>query len=84
MLSPFPKRQILDSSTLTELADGNFEFDENGEKFPERVENSVGNGEIARYEIMSNFSFSQRVFKRLLQRTRKNMHLFGKVSKCLL
>ena len=47
---PFPKRQILDSSKLKEFADDNFEFDENGRKFSERLENTVGKGEIARYE----------------------------------
>ena len=28
----------------------NLKFDENGEKFSERIENTVGKGEIARYE----------------------------------
>ena len=35
---------------LKEFEDDNFEFDGNGEKFSERVENAVGKGEIARYE----------------------------------
>ena len=48
--SPFPKRQILDSSKLKELADDNFKFDENGRKFFKWVENTVGKGEIACYE----------------------------------
>ena len=47
---PFPKRQILDSFKLNEFADDNFKFDENGRKFFKRVENTVGKGEIARYE----------------------------------
>ena len=47
---PFPKRQILDSSKLKELADDNFKIDENGRKFSKRIENTVGKGEIARYE----------------------------------
>ena len=47
---PFPKRQILDSSKLKEFADDNFKFDENDRKFSKRVENTVGKGEIARYE----------------------------------
>ena len=47
---PFPKRQILDSSELKEFVDNNFEFDENGRKFSERLENTVGKGEIPRYE----------------------------------
>ena len=44
------KWQILDSSKLTEFADDNFEFNENGAKISKRVENTVGKGEIARYE----------------------------------
>ena len=35
---------------LKEFADNNFNFDETGEKFYISVENTVGNGEIARYE----------------------------------
>ena len=46
----FPTRQILDSSKLDEFADDNFEFDENGGQFLRRVRNTVGKGEIARYE----------------------------------
>ena len=46
----FPKREILDLSNLKKLADGNFTFDENGRKFSERVENTVGKVEIARNE----------------------------------
>ena len=49
-LKPFPRRQILDSSKLKEFADDNFKFDENGRKFFKWVENTVGKGEIARYE----------------------------------
>ena len=48
--SSFPKRQLLDSSKLKEVADDNFKFDENGRKFFKQVENTVGKGEIARYE----------------------------------
>ena len=32
------------------LADDNFKFNENGRKLSKRVENTVGKGEIARYE----------------------------------
>ena len=46
----FPKRAILNSSILKEFADDNFEFDENGGKLSRMVENTVGKGEIARYE----------------------------------
>ena len=49
-MQSFPKRQILDSSKLKDFADDNFKFDENGRRFSERVENTVGKGEIARYE----------------------------------
>ena len=44
------QRQILDSSKLKEFAEDNFRFDENGRKLSKRVENTVGKGEIARYE----------------------------------
>ena len=47
--SPFSK-QTLDSSKLKEFEDDNSQFDENGGKFPKRVENTVGKGEIARYK----------------------------------
>ena len=38
------------SSKLKEIADDNFKFDENGRKFSKWLENTVGKGEIARYE----------------------------------
>ena len=47
---PFPKQQILDSSKQKEFADDNLKFKENGRKFSEPVENTVGKGEIARCE----------------------------------
>ena len=40
LFNPFPKRQILDSSKLKELADDNFKFDENGREFHKWVENT--------------------------------------------
>ena len=42
--------QISDSSKLNKFADVNFKFDENSRKFSKRVEDTVGKGEIARYE----------------------------------
>ena len=48
--NPFPNDKILNSSKLKEFADDNFEFNDNGRKFSKRVENTVGKGEIARYE----------------------------------
>ena len=47
---PLPDDIILDSSKLKEFADDNFKFDENGRKLSKQVENTVGKGEIARYE----------------------------------
>ena len=47
---PIPKRQVLDLSKLKDFADDNFKYNENGRKFSKRVENTVGKGEIARYE----------------------------------
>ena len=37
-------------SKLKEFADDNFELDENSRKFSKQIENTVGKGEIARYE----------------------------------
>ena len=50
IVKPFPKQQISDSPKQKEFADNNFEFDKNGRKFFKRVENTVGKGEITRYE----------------------------------
>ena len=47
---PTTRQRISDSSKLKEFADNNFKFDENGRKLSKRVENTVGKGEIARYE----------------------------------
>ena len=35
---------------MKEFADDSFKIDENGRKLSKRVENTVGKGEIARYE----------------------------------
>ena len=50
VLNPITRRQILDSSKLKMFADDNFKFDENGRKLSKQIENTVGKGEIARYE----------------------------------
>ena len=47
---PFPKRQILDTSKLKKFVDYNSKFIENGRQLSKQVENTVGEGEIARYE----------------------------------
>ena len=61
---------------MKQFADDNFEFDENGRKFSKRVENTVGKGEIARYEQF--LLFPQCFLKRLVLQTPKNQGLFGK------
>ena len=47
---PSLKQQILNASKLTEFTQDNFKFDEHGRKVSKWVENTVGKGEIARYE----------------------------------
>ena len=61
MHSPITRLQILDSSKLKEFADNNFNFDENGRKLSKWVENTVGKGEIARYE---QFLFFPKCFQK--------------------
>ena len=46
----FPNDKFLNYFKLRESADNNFKFDENGRQFSNRLENTVGKGEIARYE----------------------------------
>ena len=70
-LLPITRRQILDSSKLKEFADNNFKLDENGRKLSKQIENTVGKGEIARY----NFSFSHSVFKGLVSQGRQKVSL---------
>ena len=47
---PITRQQILDASKLKDFADDNSKFEENGRKLFKPVENTVGKGEIARYE----------------------------------
>ena len=54
--SPFPKRQILDSSKLKQYADDTFEFDENGRKFSKQVEYTVGKRRNCSLRAISPFS----------------------------
>ena len=49
-INPLPDDKILHWSKLEQSADDKFKFDENSRKFSKRVENTVGKGEIARYE----------------------------------
>ena len=55
VFNPFLKQQILDASKLREFADDNFKFDENGRNLSAWVEDTVGKGEIARYEHFLRF-----------------------------
>ena len=48
--NPLPDDKILDWSKLNQSADDNFEFGVNSRKFSKLIENTVGKGEIARYE----------------------------------
>ena len=48
--NPLPDDKILDWSKLKQSAGDNFELDVNSRKFSKLVENTVGNGEITRYE----------------------------------
>ena len=54
-INPLPDDKILDRSNLKQSADDNFKFDGNSCKFSKRVENTVGKGEIARYEQLLLF-----------------------------
>ena len=51
----FSQTTNLDPSKLTEFAADNFKFHENSRKFSKRIENTVGKGEIARYEQLLLF-----------------------------
>ena len=50
LFNPLPDNKILDWSKLKQFEAYIFKFDENSRKFSKRVENTVGTGEIARYE----------------------------------
>ena len=72
----FLKRKVLDSSKLKVFADDNFEFYKNSKMFPERIENAVGKGEIARYE---QFLLFPQCFQKTCSAVHvKNQVLFGK------
>ena len=61
---------------MKEFADVNFKLDENGKKVFKRVENTVGNSEIARYEQF--LLFAQRFQKDLYYRHVKTRACLGK------
>ena len=70
-------QQILESSKQKEFAYDKFELYENVEKFSKRVENTVENGEIARYEQFLLFPLCFQKTCAAVQ-TPKNQGLFGK------
>ena len=49
-VKPFT-RELLDFSKLKKFAEEDFKFDKNSRKFSKLVENTVGKGEIAHYEL---------------------------------
>ena len=48
--NPFPNDKFSTLPNLESFTHDNFKFDGNGRKLAKRVENTVGKGEIARYE----------------------------------
>ena len=60
---------------MKEFADDNCKFDENGETLFKKVKNTVGKGEIARYE---QFLLFLQCFQKPVLQTCKNKGLFGK------
>ena len=59
---------------MKQSADDNFEFDENTRKFSKRIENTVGKGEIARYE---QFLLFPQCFQRLASQGHQKVSLCG-------
>ena len=74
-VNSLPLNKILDLSKLKEFAVDNFEFNENGRKFSNRLKTLW---EKEKLLVTSNFSFSHCVFKRLILQTGKNQGLFVK------
>ena len=65
---------MLDSSKLKEFAGDNFKFDKTSRKLFKGVENTV---EKEKLLVMSNFSFSHSVFKRLVSQGHQKVSLCG-------
>ena len=72
--SLFAKQLIVDSSKLRDFVEDNFKFDENGREKLENRQKTMWEKE--KLLIMSNFSFSHSVFKRLVLQTCENKSLF--------
>ena len=72
--NPLPDDIILDRSKLKQSADDSFKFDESSRKFSKGIETLWVKEKLL---IMSNFSFSHSVFKRLVPQGRQNVFLCG-------
>ena len=72
--NPLPLNKILDQTKSKAFADDKLNVSKMTIPVFDRVENSVGKGEIA---CTSNFSFSHIVFKRLLSQTHHKVPLCG-------
>ena len=59
---------------MKQFADDNFKFDENERKLSKRVENTVGKGEITRYEQFLLFS---QCFQKVFSQRRQKVSLCG-------
>ena len=71
---PITRRQILGNSKLKKFADNIFKFDETGRKLSKQLENTVGKGEIARYE---QFLLFPQCFQRLVSQGHQKVSLCG-------
>ena len=77
--SPYTNDGFLDSSKLKEFADDNFRFDKNCRAFTKKKHGFKKTlREKEKLLMISNFSFSHSVFKRLVLQTSKNKSLSGK------
>ena len=72
--NPFPNNKFY-SCKLKEFADDNFKFDENKRNLSKLVENTVGEGEIARYE---QFLILPQCFQKTCTADTQKPGLFGK------
>ena len=73
-INPFLHDKNLDQTKLKAFADDKLDVTKMVIYVFDRIENIVGNGEIA---CTSNFFFSHNVFKRLLSQTRRKVSLCG-------
>ena len=74
-VNSLPNNKFLDFSSLKEFLDDNFKSHKNVRNFSKSIENTLGQGEIARYE---QFLLFPQCFQTL-----KNQGLFGKGLNCI-